>query len=240
MTGTLHRLRAAIGDATANVFQYLGVWLSCGLAAAVSALVFFGWLADEVLEGSTQAFDESVRSFIHAHASPVLTFVMRLLTMLGSTTWLTAMGVCIAIGFLIVGWRRGVVLFALTMAGATVLNLTLKYSFGRARPSAFFETPLPSSYSFPSGHALFALCFYGALAAIVAPRLRHLAARIIVWTVVALLIVLIGLSRIYLGVHYPSDVLAGYAAALVWVVMVAFGDYMLRIGHDEFKRKNDF
>ncbi len=72
------------------------------------------------------------------------------------------------------------------------------------------------------------LCFYGALAIAVAPRLRRTAARAAVWASAGLLAALIGFSRVYLGVHYPSDVVAGYAAALVWVVLVALADNTFR------------
>ncbi|HEV7843048.1 MAG TPA: phosphatase PAP2 family protein, partial [Pyrinomonadaceae bacterium] len=130
--------------------------------------------------------------------------------------------------FFILRWRRSIVVFVVTMAGAIALNVTLKLSFKRTRPTAFFDTPLPSSYSFPSGHALLSLCFYGALAAILVPHLSRAAPRVLVWTAAALLVALIGFSRIYLGVHYPSDVLAGYAAAIVWVALVGAGDQMLR------------
>jgi undecaprenyl-diphosphatase len=102
----------------------------------------------------------------------------------------------------------------------------------RDRPSPFFDTPLPSSYSFPSGHALCSLCFYGSLAWIYAAHVRSKLAQASMWLLSALLIFLIGLSRVYLGVHYPSDVLAGYAAAFVWFSAVIWADTLFN------KRKN--
>lgn len=224
----LRSLAKALGRALARIFQELGVWLSCGLAAALASLLFFAWLGEEVLEGDTQSFDTFVRSLVYSHASPALTSFMRVATMLGSTLVLVAIGICVAISFLIAGWTRSVALLAVTMAGAWILNFTLKLSFGRARPESFFDTALPSSYSFPSGHALLAVCFYGAMAAIISSHLRSRTARIVVWATAALLVAIIGFSRIYLGVHYPSDVLAGYAAGLIWLVSIALGDYMLR------------
>jgi membrane-associated phospholipid phosphatase len=209
-------------------YERLGALLLAGLALAICSLLFFAWLAEEMLEGETGAFDEGVRSFAQSHASPALTSVMRGVTLLGSTKFLVALGICILIAFVLAGWRRGAMLFAVTMGGATVLNLALKSSFRRVRPAPFFDTPLPSSYSFPSGHALLSFCFYGALAAILAARLPCRSARAAVWVSATLLVALIGISRVYLGVHYPSDVLAGYAAAMVWVMTVAFGDYVAR------------
>jgi undecaprenyl-diphosphatase len=125
--------------------------------------------------------------------------------------------------------RRGAALrFAITMAGAGVLDTVLKLAFHRPRPAPFFDTPLPHSYSFPSGHALLSLCLWGSLAALLTTRSRSLRVRFAVWTLAVALIGPIGFSRIYLGVHYPSDVLAGYAAGLVWVTIVAWGERMLR------------
>lgn len=228
MTKPLQRLKDGISAALAAVFQYLGVWLTLSLAGALVALVFFSWLASEVLEGETGAFDEAVRAFVHNYASPTLTALMQLVTRFGSVMWLLVIGVCVAVAFVLAKRWRDVALFVVTMAGAAVLNITLKLSFGRARPEAFFETPQPSSYSFPSGHALLSVCFYGALAVIITHRLHSNPARFIVWAAAALLVVLIGFSRIYLGVHYPTDVLASYAVALAWVVVVFSFDHLRR------------
>src|SRR5260370_1340127 len=100
----------------------------------------------------------------------------------------------------------------------------------------FFSMVAPSSYSFPSGHALASFCFYGALAAILVTRLRSRRIRIALWTSSAVIILLIGLSRIYLGVHYTTDVLAGFAAALIWTVVVAFVEQRLALRRQS-KRK---
>src|ERR1051325_9242719 len=102
------------------------------------------------------------------------------------------------------------------MVGSLVLDLTLKYIYHRTRPTAYFGIA-PHSYSFPSGHALCSFCFYLVLAGLLSARIRSLALRIMIWTLAIVMVIIIGLSRIYLGVHYPSDVLAGYLAAAVWV-----------------------
>jgi undecaprenyl-diphosphatase len=107
------------------------------------------------------------------------------------------------------------------------LDQILKLCFHRPRPEAFFGLAIPATYSFPSGHALTATCFYGVLAGLLAARTRPLAGKAGLWALAATLAALIGLSRVYLGVHYPSDVLAGYAAAVVWMAAVRVG-YGLR------------
>lgn len=211
-----------------RVRQLVGSILFVGLAGATGMLLFFAWLAEEVLEGDTRAFDESVRAGIYAIANPSLTALMRGVTTLGSTTFLIALGVCVVLAFVFAGWRRAVALFSTTMAGAIILNAALKLSFYRVRPAPFFDTPLPISYSFPSGHALFSLCFYGVLAWLITARLRGRGAQTLIWSLAVTLVSLIGLSRIYLGVHYPSDVLAGYAAAVVWIATVMLVDYLFK------------
>jgi undecaprenyl-diphosphatase len=121
------------------------------------------------------------------------------------------------------GRKRAAIVFLIAAAGGEALDATLKVLFRRARPEVFFGYTAPSTYSFPSGHAMLSACFYGVLAAVIAQRLESRAQRAAVWIAAAVTAATIGLSRIYLGVHYPSDVLAGYAAAIVWVFSVREG-----------------
>lgn len=209
-------------------YHKIGLTLLAGLALAVGALFFFSWLAEEVFEGDTIRFDEGVRALINQHASPALTSLMRFITFFGSTIFIMVMGICIVLFFIWLKWRHAALLFTITMAGALVLNGTLKLLFHRARPEPFFGIVAPTSYSFPSGHALYSLCFYGTLAVITGARLRSLAVQLAIRVAAVSLILLIGTSRIYLGVHYPSDVLAGYMTGFIWVMAVAFGDHWLR------------
>ncbi len=217
----------------------LGSLLLLALTVAIGGLIFFGWLTEEMSEGDTRGFDDAVRSFVHQYASPVLTSVMQIASFLGSTLFLTIFGIGIFITFWLFKWHRAATLFAITMAGSSILLFTLKNVFRRARPEPFFETLLPASYSFPSGHSLLSFCFYGALAAIITARIERRLFRVIVWACAALLVALIGLSRIYLGVHYPSDVLAGYTAAFVWVVAVAVTDRFLQYRKSNNKNANN-
>lgn len=226
MNNRVKRLFAVLGEALVNVFNYLGAWLLIGLAVALCAILFFTWLASEVLENETLAFDEGVRALIHGHASPALTLLIQWVTQLGSAIWLIVLGLGVAVSFTHAKRWRDAALFVVTMAGGITLNITLKLIFRRARPDAYFETPLPASYSFPSGHALLSLCFYGVVAYIIARSLSSLTARLLIWTIAALIVSLIGFSRVYLGVHYPTDVLASFAVALAWVVTVSVGDQL--------------
>jgi len=232
------RTRDRLKAFSARLQALVGSILFLGLASAVSALFFFAWLADEVLEGDAKTFDEPVRVFVHGFASESLTVLMRFITMLGSTLFLSFLCACVFVIFISKNWKRAAVLLMTTMAGAVILNFALKLSFGRVRPIPFFDTPLPDSYSFPSGHALYAACCYGVLAWLASAGTQNKSTRISIWSLAVSLALLIGLSRIYLGVHYPSDVIAGYAAAVVWILTVILTDFTLNKGYIFFKNNS--
>jgi undecaprenyl-diphosphatase len=210
-----------------------GLALFASLALAAGVLVFLSWLAEEVMEGDTRLFDEAVRAAVNGHAGPWLTGAMLVVTYFGSTIVISPLSVCAVVALYLMKRRRAALLLGVTMVGAAVLNATLKLSFHRARPDPFFDIVAPTSYSFPSGHALFSFCLFGTLAAVISRRAHGTGTRVAVWVAAALIVMLVGFSRIYLGVHYPSDVLAGYAAAFVWVSSVALVDGLLRRpGHE--------
>ena len=209
-------------------FEFLSLSLLLGLGTAIATLIFFGWLADEVLEGDARHFDEVTRAAIHQLASPTLTIVMRGFSFVGSTIALTIGTIIVCVRFAMKQWGREARLFALTMIGAGLLNITLKLAFKRARPEPFFNLSLPETYSFPSGHSLTSAVFFGALAAILTARIKSKRVRTAIWIVSTLMFLAIGFSRIYLGVHYTTDVIAGFAAALIWILVVRFVEIQLR------------
>ena len=220
--------KLSFSEVVRRIVRFFGGWLLAGLLSAVGALVFFGWLADEVFEGATKNFDDSVRNYVHQFAAPPLTAAMKFISFGGSPLSLTVIGITAVVIFLVLKWKRAAALFLVTMIGEIILNITLKLVFHRVRPESFFDYPLPSSYSFPSGHALGSFCFFGILAWLVTARLENKLLKITIWMVAILLVFSIGLSRIYLGVHFPSDVIAGYTTGLFWVMVVASGDYFLK------------
>ncbi len=200
--------------------QKTGRTLIVGFFAAMGALVFFAWLSSEVLRGSTLQFDMLVRNHIHGIASPRLTRVMLGITQLGSLWVLLPMGALFVATLLTAGRKRAALFFVIAAAGAAAMNEIMKLYFHRRRPDAFFGYHQPRSYSFPSGHSIESACFYGVMAAILAVRIRSRAARTAVWAAAVLLAAAVGFSRVYLGVHYPTDVLAGYAGAVIWVTSI--------------------
>ena len=185
------------------------------LALAVLSLFLFAWIANEMAEGSTAGFDLSVRAWVHQFASPALTRVMTAISLLGYDVLIVELVIALAV-FLYLRWKHAAAWLAVSMAGALILDLTLKYAFRRPRPPVFFGVA-PHTYSFPSGHALCSFCFYGVLAGLIAVRTRSMLLRVAVGLLAAALVIAIGLSRIYLGMHYPSDVIAGYLGAAIWV-----------------------
>jgi membrane protein DedA with SNARE-associated domain/membrane-associated phospholipid phosphatase len=209
--------------------QYLGLHLTVGLLTAAGSLWLFGGLAEDLLTGDPLVrFDRTLDDYLHAHATPPLTTFFLIVTALGSIEVIVLLGVIVA-AFLALG-QRWLILgsWLAAVAGSAVLNHLLKGLFQRPRP--YFEHPLliETSYSFPSGHAMESFVVYGMLAYFVVLALRTWESRVGVVLGAALLVVLIGFSRMYLGVHYFSDVIAGYAAGGVWLSALITGVETLR------------
>ncbi len=160
-------------------------------------------------------WDLLIRDEVHR-----LTKLMVAASVIGASyiTWpLTSL--CVAL-FYRAANTRAVRQLVISMPGALLLELSIKNLVKRPRPEPFFGYPLPLSYSFPSGHALYSMACYGMLATLIAPLIPSRAGRALFWAATILLVAAIGFSRIYLGVHYPSDVLGGYALGVVWVLVV--------------------
>jgi membrane-associated phospholipid phosphatase len=222
-----------------RLLEKLSLSLVLGLAVAIGVLVFLAWLTDEVLEGDTRRFDEATRAAVHQLASPPLTTVMRGISFLGSTEFLFSATAIIFLAFVLRKWKREGFLLGITMFGASLLNITLKLAFKRVRPEPFFNLATPRSYSFPSGHALASFCFFGALAVILHARSENPRIRLGIKIVAPIIIFLIGFSRIYLGVHHTTDVIAGFTAAFIWTAVVKFVEEQLVRRRKKKKAAND-
>lgn len=203
-----------------------GIWdasplLIVSLACSALFLILFAWLSEEVFEGELRRFDLSVRTRVHDFFSPQLTAFMQDMTFLGSIGFLTALFVIIVVVWLVRGMNRPAAWLAIAVGGSVILDVSLKLKFHRVRPVPFVGA-VPMTYSFPSGHALSSFCFYGVLAGLICAGIESRLLRAIIWIVAAAVVLAIGLSRIYLGVHYPTDVVAGYVAAAAWVSTLLF------------------
>ena len=185
----------------------------------------FGELADDVREQETIFFDAPILEFMRTLHSDWLTMLVTWLTQLGGV-----MGATIIVVFgVIMLWRFGqktsAWMLGVGVAGAALINIILKSIFARARPDLWEHLVVETFYSFPSGHAMASSALAFSLI-LIAWRTRWR------WPVVATALIymlVIGLTRLYLGVHYPSDVLAGWAISLAWVVIVAVVLGILRL-----------
>ena len=203
---------------------------------AVCLLLLFGLaeLAEDVLEQEAFAFDEVVLLWIRQFRNPILDQVMLTVTRLGNPSVVVPIT---CIGFVYLWWLRSrpvALIFALNCIGGAALSTELKIFFNKSRPELWSQLITETTYSFPSGHALGSMVLYGFLAYLLVqsfPKQMWL-----IYSLAVLLISAIGLSRLYLGVHWPTDVLAGYAIGWLWVsVCTALLKLELRL--EEIRRR---
>jgi membrane-associated phospholipid phosphatase len=190
------------------------------LIVAIVAAIGLAWLATEVIAGNTLPFDLDVRNAIHAHATSAITAAMMFWSFIGEAYVLLPLTFLIAAALWRLGRKDRAIMFAIAMAGAKTIESALKLTIHRGRPESFFNYPALASYSFPSGHALVSTVFFGILAAFISSRLRATWKKAVVWAAAILMIAGIGVSRVYLGVHFPTDVIGGYAAGVAWMLLV--------------------
>ena len=190
-----------------------GLWLALSILALTGA----GWATGELLGGLAGPVDQAVQAFFVGHREAWLTGAMRAVTDLGSSAALIA----VAIGAGLLWHRRARTWRPLSLlvgayAGAWVLQRTIKALTQVPRPPAADAVGVFSGYAFPSGHATDAAAVYGMLAVLLAIVLPRRGAKAAVWTAAVVVVGLVGLSRIYLGAHWLTDVLAGIAIGAAW------------------------
>lgn len=229
-------VRAVTGRLTVGV----AVRLAVGLSVSAGVIWAFSEVTEGVLEGESRAFDRAVLLWIGAHAPGWLDGPMRAVTTLGYYSVVLPLLAAVSLAFYFTGWRLSAVMLCVSTVGGILLTTVLKYAFERPRPEIIDTGYAAGSFAYPSGHATVAVGFYGALALVLAYHLRG-PARLAALGTGALLVLLIGLSRLYLGVHYPTDVLAGFLAAPLWLVSVGSA-YALwlsvrKLGAAELRRK---
>lgn len=185
-------------------------------AIAIAATTLFVWIASELREGELDKIDSRIAIAVHLRQNAMLDVIAIAFTLLGS-------GPILLLGVASVcywSWRRGrrsyVTIVIANCVVAMALTPALKLLFARERPTLFEVITRPNSYSFPSGHSMSAVAIWGVLAAVVI-ALRPTAKPIAV-IVAMILIVGIGVSRVYLGAHWPMDVIAGWTAGAPFLV----------------------
>ncbi|MEO8573184.1 MAG: phosphatase PAP2 family protein [Pyrinomonadaceae bacterium] len=195
-----------------------------GFAAAAIVLILVGWILTGPLKQYCASFDTNVRYAMRQIQSPMWTTLFLAVTKLGSIVYLAIIGSAAGLVFIGYRWFRPLLMLIVTMAGQAALQHGCKLLFARPRPPALINYPSLDSYSFPSGHAVASLSFYFFIAWIVSSRLENPSIKAALWVVTAVLVFLIGISRVYIGVHYPTDVLAGFLAALIWIAGIMSAD----------------
>lgn len=207
----------------AGLLRRLGSFYGLALAVMAASLWAFAELADEVLERSFAPFDRAVVLHMHAQAHPVLDRLALVGAVVGDVAGVVILGGLFAAWLLRTRRYLDAATLAAVVIGAGVLTYALKVAFRQPRPALFTQRVQEVTFSFPSGHALMSFALFGYLSAWLvaqAPRApwRWLAAAGLVGLAAA-----IAVSRVYLGVHWPTDVLAGAIVATFWLTVCLIG-----------------
>ena len=204
--------------------SYLGLQLTAGAMLMIGASWLFGGIAEDVVTGDPlTVIDLQVAQWFHARSTALVTQAMLIFTHLHDPLPITLYVALIAA---YLAWRRNwywLIGVGLAVPLGMLLNVLMKYAFHRARPS--FDDPLLAltTYSFPSGHVAGATLFYGVIAAMVISRTAAWRWRVMTVLVAITMVALVALTRVYLGVHYLSDVLAAFAESVAWLALCLTG-----------------
>ncbi|AFY95414.1 phosphatase PAP2 family protein [Chamaesiphon minutus] len=202
--------------------QQHGLWLVIYL----SILAIVAWLCSEVWEKEAFSFDRSFLLWLHQFANPQLDRLMLFFTALGDPPTVVAIFV-LTIAWLIFKQRYSdVIKFAIVCVGGVIINQEMKLFFAKPRPELWQRLITDMTYSFPSGHATGSMVVYGFLAYILAKQ--WLKYQIYIYAIASMVIVSIGFSRLYLGVHYPTDIIAGYGIGFLWLATCLRLDFRFR------------
>lgn len=208
-------LRASVNHVR-SFYAAVGIFITAGALLALAGTWAFAALAVHVRSGATQAFDDAILRWVAAHQLSWLHLAMVQVTALG-TGVVVMMVVAVAALFLwLTRHRHSAALLLVTTVVGILINSMLKDVFHRDRPSIFSAGVEVFSSSFPSGHSMSAAIVYGTVAYLAARLQRRHWSRVVTAVIALLLILLIASSRIYLGVHYPSDTLAGMVIGFAW------------------------
>jgi len=199
----------------------VGLRLTLSVALFIAATWLFAGVAEDIVTGDPLVeVDRQITRWFHAHATPGLTRWMIVISDAHDVTVISVFGLAFAA---YLTWRRQwhwLIALVIALPGGMLCNLLLKQIFRRARPSLDEPLLTLATYSFPSGHVTGATLFYGLLAAFLASRLPTWQPRLQLGAGAALLVTLVAITRIYLGVHHFSDVVAAAAWSTAWLVMV--------------------
>ncbi len=214
------RIRAFIA-ARLDSRSYLGLHLTIALVVALAAIWSFSALLDAVLDNATLVrLDVAAVNALHARATPSGLAFFNAISNAGSPRAMTILAIGGAIAILMAHRRTVLITWIAAFAGSPIIENVIKRAVHRSRPPYGARYLINHSYSFPSGHSMASFIGIGMLLYVLSvswhpPR----AVRVAVFVLGATFVVLVGFSRVYLGVHYPSDVLGGFAAAAAWMAV---------------------
>jgi undecaprenyl-diphosphatase len=231
----LYALLRTIGRHAHSFYTALGVYLVLGLAVAGLAVWGFAAFAEFVEEGATLKFDLAAMTWMESHRVALLDRFLLDVTALGTgLVVLTIVGVA-ALFLALTEHRYSAILLLVATAGGQLLNTVLKLFFDRPRPSNIEALTHTMSTSFPSGHAMSAVIVYGTVAYLAARLQKKFWERFFTMFAAVIIIVAIAASRVYLGVHYPSDVLAGTIVGAAWAAFCMAGLEAVRVFAGRFQ-----
>lgn len=192
------------------------------LTIAIVAVNLFIELSEEVRGKSVSGFDGAVFNLVSSFQSPAVTKYFKIFTKIGDVKgYLVIVGLTILFTIVVFKKWKYTIQIIIVLALASVSNLILKRVFERTRPD-IEQLVIAKSLSYPSGHAMSAMAFYGFLIFLISRFRLNITFKIIIVALLTVIILSIGISRIYLGVHYPSDVVGGYIAGLMWIFFCVF------------------
>lgn len=180
----------------------------------------FAILLALVWTGETDSIDTALRNWALSWNSQTTVAVWKDISLMGSVAAISGLAIFSLGAFLILRDWQAARLIMLSMLGAVALDTTIKWIVQRPRPDEVYFHTMPTTYSFPSGHALYSFMFYQTIAAIISRQILG-NWRWGVWCSAILIVALVGASRIFLGVHYGSDVLGGYLIAAFWMAFLS-------------------
>ena len=202
--------------------------LVAGALVALACGLLFFWIAKEMARGDVQQFDEAVLAWLRAHRYDALTSTMLTLTSLGSEKLLILFLLAIVPSLWLINRHGMAIALTVAMLGAAAISRLLKGIFERERPDIVHHLDRVHGYSFPSGHTLGSVVFFTTIALLIGSHARSGALRTFLVVYAALVGALVASSRMYLGVHYPSDVLAGGLIGIAWSFAVVLAEYKWR------------
>ncbi len=198
--------------------HFAGEQMALGVFLFVGMTLLLVVLAEHVMTGRPlTVFDQQLSAWIARNRTPQLTNLFIVITTLGSTATGVLATVAAGTYLLLRKKRYWFAAITLTIAGGALLNWSLKLAFQRARPRLDDPIQVFAGYSFPSGHTLTATVVYGTLALLLFTRVKSRRSRVLVIASACVLILLVAFSRIYLGAHYLTDVLAAIAEGVAWI-----------------------